>query len=190
VIDTRIYRLRSSTQARPLVCVCTSGDVAPPVQDSVDWTTATPQPLACCPSPVPLTATRALVVRSLRPHRRQRPHRSAHHRSCSRLRTAAPRRTRCGPGAESLVFAVTSRPHSTAAYPLLVRLHLNIATPHHPVRAPSCRKPPTKALRRCPARSPCRCRACRTTRTLHARAMASPSPPQCKPQSQRLLSAT
>jgi hypothetical protein len=46
-----------SIQARPLACVCTSGDVVPPIQDSVDWPTATPQPLACCPSPVPLTTT-------------------------------------------------------------------------------------------------------------------------------------
>jgi hypothetical protein len=91
VIDTRIYRLRLPTQARPLVCACTSGDVAPPVQDSVDWPTATHTTAASLLSfASPPNRYSSSVVRSLRPHRRQRPHRSAYHRCRSRLRTAAP----------------------------------------------------------------------------------------------------
>jgi hypothetical protein len=52
VIDT-LNLPTASSRSSPLVCICTSGDVVPSIQDSVDWPTATPQPLAAVPRQSP-----------------------------------------------------------------------------------------------------------------------------------------
>jgi hypothetical protein len=164
----------------------------PSTQDSVHWPTATTTAASCCPSSVPLTAaaTRAPSC-SVYANIVARASNAQHTTFSPAVRALLLARQHAVPSsAESLVFAVTSQPHTPVAYPLLARLHLNIATPHHTAIHLRQRRPLTGELRRSSARLPCLIRACRTTRIRRACAMGSPSPPPSKHQSLRLQSAT
>jgi hypothetical protein len=196
LIDARICRLHYPVPAL-LCCVCTSGDVGAVypgfcrLADSHNH-----QAASCCPSSVPLTAavTRAPSC-SVYANIAARASNARHTTASPAVRALLFTRQHAVPSsarAESLAFAVTSRPRPAAAYPLLAQLHLqlNIATPHHAAIHPPQQKPPTGELRRSSARSPCRIRACRTTRIRRACATESPSPRRSKHQSQRQLSAT
>jgi hypothetical protein len=134
---------------------------------------------SCCPLPVPLTALLILELRrsqvyansSLAPALVSTPRPlslSAH--SYSPGRHTVPR------SAESLAFAVTSRPHPLVAYPLVARPDLDTATQQHTVCGPHQRLPLIGELRRSAACLPCQIPPCKTTRTLRACAMESPSP--------------